>query len=436
MSSPKQYVLYADAQTRAALSGTDHAALLVGGYGGSPNFGDILQAKHAIAVARGASLEPILFCGTPSIPDARFSQRLRDWFGVTAVVFYSWDRIDLEPAGLAPLTHVPRAPYLHLYGGGFLNRHWGELLFSLAEDLHSRFGVGHYVISGQQIGDEMRDRLRTHLDRCSPLTVGCRDRPSLVLAQSVAGDIPVEYTFDDATEQLQLLAAQWRAAPAPRTISADALVHMNMTAHTIENGPHPLDRLASSLAAVHASLERSLGRPPEYCVAQAFSDRCAHQVIDSLACIQALEDRFPATSYRVLHLDKLALELGSSSSARAPAVGVATEGLIAISTSYHVALFCGVLGVPCFLHAPNDYYAQKRAGLGHVYRSLDDFLANPAAPDMGPFLEARARWQLRLDELYRIAPRRAEPAPAALLDDTPRHEWRPKPTILEVAADL
>jgi glycosyltransferase involved in cell wall biosynthesis len=55
-------------------------------------------------------------------------------------------------------------------------------------------------------------------------------------------------------------------------------------------------------------------------------------------------------------------------------VTLQTRELI-VSHSYHVAILAQIAGVPCYLVARNDYYRQKKEGLGIKHPSLDAFLS-------------------------------------------------------------
>src|SRR5262245_10066483 len=154
---------YCDEKTRAALTDAGEKVLLLGSYGGFSNFGDILQLKGAIAWHRAETrFEPILICHATAIPDAGFCHRQRARLGLRGILYWSPDRQDLSAAGLGELADAIGIPRLHVYGGGFLNRFWGEGTIAIIEALIARFGVGHYVLSGQQIDEQFVPQLREH----------------------------------------------------------------------------------------------------------------------------------------------------------------------------------------------------------------------------------------------------------------------------------
>jgi len=198
--------LHADARTRDLLGDRRPAVLLLGGYTGYPNFGDILQLKGAIAWHREKTdLQPVLVCDAASIPDPGFQERLRRWFGVEAIVFWSRERLDLRPVGLQGLRESSPVRHLHVFGGGFLNRFWGPGLLDVIDHLHAFFGVGHYVLSGQQVDPAIREQLATHFAQCPPRLAGGRDPLSVDVLRECGA--PDEYSFDDAAEVLRALTA-------------------------------------------------------------------------------------------------------------------------------------------------------------------------------------------------------------------------------------
>jgi hypothetical protein len=72
------------------------------------------------------------------------------------------------------------------------------------------------------------------------------------------------------------------------------------------------------------------------------------------------------------------------------------------------------MGVPCWLRADNDYYVQKRAGLGLPDQGLRTFLAQARVLGLERQMSGRAAWLAKLEEAYRApAPTGARPAAGA-----------------------
>ena len=420
MAEPAHHYWYADDTTRAALQRQTSRIVLLGGYSGYNNFGDILQLKGAIRWhRRHTGREPVVVCDARAVPDAQFVSRLRECFGVEEVLFYSPHRLDSELA-LSEWRDAPHLEHLHVYGGGFLNAMWGPLFVSLIEATIERFGVGHYVLSGQQASEEIGDVLHDHFRRYRPLLVGARDHESLGVLRSSGAE--ATYSFDDASEALQEFACRQPPDPAP----ADLLLHMNLSGYTrqgdFESAAHQLverlDRLSRHIR------EKAGNHLPEVVLLQSYTDRRA-DVVDTLNSAQALADCFPFASYRVVDLADLALRVRDPDTARLP-LPVAP---IAMVGSYHTALLCGVLSVPCFLSAENDYYRQKQRGLGLRSRDLARFLQFPERIDLTAAMTARKPWLDRLAEAYRQPPTMRVPTlPVAYDVDGSAESSHPCPT--------
>ena len=423
--------LHADARTRDLLNDGTPAVLLLGGYAGYANFGDILQLKGAIAWHRAKTdLRPVLMCEAASIPDPGFLERVRRWFAVEAIVFSSQKGLDLRPAGLQLLEESPPIRHLHVYGGGFLNRFWGSCRLDLIDHLHLFFGVGHYVLSGQQVDPAIREELATHFRKCPPLLAGGRDPLSVDVLRECGA--PAEYSFDDASEVLgDLILALAPVQTNPRD-SLDALIHLNMSFYTHAlPDPDLLDVFADRLRTLHTRVaDLHANRQPRTAMMEAYSDRRIHEVTDTLGVALQLEDRLPPMTYQVIELGRLALELGA---APLPPLPHIAPDAVALASSYHVTLFCALLGIPCHLMAGNQYYRQKSEGLGLPMEDLASFLKEPRTLLLEPLFEARVPWLKRLEVAY------GEPAATPPVLQSPEQpsaggarSWTPKTGSLEL----
>ncbi len=423
---------YADAATRGLVDGGKPAVLLLGGYQGYANFGDVVQLKGAIRFHREKTgLEPVILCDLASLTDRSLIERMRAWFGVDGLLFWSFAAMTVDGLGLAPLESSARIAHLHMYGGGFLNRTWGAGMLALAEAAHGRFGVGHYVIGGQQVAEDFVPSLREHLARFPVVLAGGRDAAS-VRALSQCG-VSGEDSFDDSAE---VLAERVSAFSQSDGEPSDLLLHLNISPYTRQaSGDDGLARCAKHLATLNDHLRKHApARPPRVTLLASYSDRRVDRVMDSLCVVQQLEDRFPFNDCRMVDLAGLALRW---SAAEASTSALRLRAGLALSCSYHTALLCGLLGVPCFLLAENDYYSQKLRGLGFAEQSLGAFLERRPTVDFSSRLEARRGWLEKLEAAYRkIPPRDASPVAGSQAPTGELSGWKPKPGLIEMVGRL
>ncbi len=88
--------MYGDQETINILNLDLPKVILFGGYLGYSNFGDILQLKEAIKFHTTiTTLEPVVICNLSAIPDKDFLVRLRNWFGVRAIIFVEDHPVDV-----------------------------------------------------------------------------------------------------------------------------------------------------------------------------------------------------------------------------------------------------------------------------------------------------------------------------------------------------
>jgi hypothetical protein len=422
---PEDMRWYADRARWAADPPGADGVLLIGGFQGYANFGDVLQVKGVARWHREVTgLRPVLALSTTAIADGSFGDRMRAWLGIDDLVYWSERPLDATSIGLAELRRAPRIPHLHLFGGECLTLRWGELFLALIESAHRRFGVGHYAISGQQAEAAAVPLLRAHFGRHPPVLAGGRDADSA--EHLAAAGAHADHSFDDALEAMERLVREGTTTPGP---PAGLLVHLNLSYYTAPaagDGAAARRELARDLDA----LRRALPPADEVALLQAFDDRRADEITDTLGTVVELEDGFPFAAYRVVDLARLALALDDEP---LPA-GLPAPARLAYACSYHVTVLCGLLGIPCFLRAQNPYYRQKRTGLGlAAHGALDDFLDRPVASSLEAQRRARAAWLERLASAYS---RPAEPRQPhdAVGPAAPAAPWRPKPGIRELRA--
>ena len=269
--------------------------------------------------------------------------------------------------GLEPLTlGIRGATTLHIYGGGFFNHFWGQASLERLEQLLMLMAPRHYVISGQQVGPEIAPLLAEHCRTYQPELIGCRDRASVDTMRQYG--IDAQLSGDDALEQMVDAAARPRTAkPAGQpafALNLNSSPHV-YTARTERESANPVPELK----AVITCLAQRFGKTAVPLLLEAYPDPRA-EVQDTLATAQRLNLRAVFPTCDELNLVDLLLD-----SRLDDAATTLRRCELAVSTSYHVALFCRVLGVPVYLLSLNEFYRQKSEGLGNVYNSLPDFLA-------------------------------------------------------------
>ncbi|SNB46630.1 hypothetical protein [Geobacter sp. DSM 9736] len=393
--------MYGDQHTADILQTDVPKVILFGGYLGYNNFGDILQLKEAIKFHESVTkLTPVVICHINSIPDDYFQHRLRNWFNAAAFIFvHDHPMNNLEMLNLCLVEKSFPIKNMHLYGGGFLNRYWGEYFLKLVEGLIQNFKVDNYVISGQQVDAALKSRLASHFQKCKPCLIGARDYESQAIINSCG--FKCEFSFDDASN---IIDAWGLRKPHDQTAGPQQpiFIHLNTSKYTCnstEENKKELDRLKQVLKTLSETFAQH-----EPVVLNAYSEYRA-SVKDSLSSIVSLEDSFPFNNYRVIDIAHLAL-LHDPMCKDADSDLVGFGRGVAFSSSYHTAVFCNMLKTPCYMISENDYYNQKREGLGEA-RTLEQFLSDPSALSFGSLMDQRDDWLKKLDMFFRNVDRRS-----------------------------
>jgi hypothetical protein len=374
--------LYADDESIDVLAALRPKAMLIGSDGGYGNFGDVLQHKGSasrLKAASGLAVASILMLD--AISRHVDVATLRRGYGVDALGFVSERPIAPEVAARLRLREVAvlrNVSYVQLYGGGFLNEMWGDFVLGVAEHFLERLPGAAYVISGQQISPAFASRVRDHVAKFKPQLVGVRDWKSakLMADQGVCAD----FSFDDAVEPLLELRDKLDLRKGE-----GAFVHLNTSGYTSNSGA--LDDMAAHLRLVAGRVDGS----GKLVLFQAFQD-AREEVVDSIETVKRLESGFPFVDVETVML--ITAAMGGERSMN----GRALTGQFGYSSSYHVALWLQLSGIPCWLRGSNEYYRQKRAALG-VEGEFEDFLDRMHCPDHGEGLHARSQW---VDKLVNI----------------------------------
>lgn len=397
--------VYADQESIDVVSAPCAKSLVVGGDFGHGNFGDVAQHLGAIALARQASVRPVVSVLALGAVSRYFRPTaMRMAYAADAVLFVAespLSQADEELLGLHRVRSLCAITCVHLYGGGFLNEMWGEFVLSTTEWFLERFDSAAYVVSGQQISEAFADRVARHVQVHNPKAFGVRDEQSLELLR--LRGVECSFSFDDAVETLGLLT---RSLGLKRG-GKGCLVHLNSSDYTGN------DR---ALAEVSAHLN-ALAERPEYAgsftLVQAYREAREH-VVDTLETISRLDAGSPLDDCRLLSLVPLLFE--ASTSSRLGSLEVAAG----YSCSYHVALWLQLAGIPCWIRSESPYYVQKRRALGIPDR-FEEFFADLPLPDHANSLERRQEWLEKLLPALQNAPDTA-PAielPTASLESPP-----------------
>jgi hypothetical protein len=345
--------LFATAPTVRAVVRARAVVLLVGGYDGSGNYGDIAQYEAALALlARlGPEILALPLLERQYLASHRQYEATEAGAASPHAVFFDPDEHgedDLLPLA-APADLAFAACYL--YGGGYLNRDWGErklAMLAAAEALAASGGCPSScrVSSGLQVepdwltaGNASRLRgfdLLGARDGCSVRALGALDPEAGVLATGddaigVLGQLPLGATGVVSEGRLRLnlhfAAHEW--------VSADPAAALGF------------------YADLAAELGRLARRPV---LAQPLIAYIDERIDESDATAQL----GAACAERGVEVAPPLLLRPAAVGAVAPRLG---EASLTLSCSYHVALTSLMLGVPALLLADNPYYQQKAAGL-------------------------------------------------------------------------
>jgi len=366
--------LFATPASVQAIERARALVVLVGSYDGSGNYGDIAQFDAARELVErlgpGLLALPVLerqylaghrqLCENLSAPDR------------PALFFDPGDEGEHEDGLLAVAAPVDLAfGASYLYGGGYLNRLWGErklALLAAAEALLADGGAASscHLSSGLQVEPgwvaELADGTSA-IDRLDFL--GARGDASRRALAAVGLEAPALNTGDDAVGPLSRLPVD---DPAPD----DGRLHLNLHFAEHEWVTRRPQAALDFYAGFMAELARLANRPVVAQPVIAYLDGR----IDERAALERLAGACAAAGVDVA--EPLVLRPAGLAAA-APRLGRAE---LTLSCSYHVALTSLMLGVPAALIGDNPYYEQKAAGLGADF-GLPPAFTGPTTDDPG-----------------------------------------------------
>jgi hypothetical protein len=352
---PTAPAFYATPATAAEVSRARAMAILVGGYDGSGNYGDIAQLDATLEMLSrfepGLLLLPVLERSRVVDHGEQIAGFLRS---PTQVLFFGPEEgyeDDLVPVP-APRDAAFTACYL--YGGGYLNHYWGErklAMLSAAEALLQgsgateicRLSSGLQVDAGWIAGLDPADSARL----ASFDLLGARDQRSAEVLASLDEALD---GGDDAVGILGRLPVD--ALPGPDS-SLHVNVHVGGEGWVSENA----DQIAELFGDFLAELGRRAGLPVVAHPLIAYLDR--H--IDERPQVARLE---AACARRRIGFAEPVVLRGAQLASISPEL---RRAALTLSCSYHVALTSLMLEVPALLLRDNAYYQQKAGGLAEAF---------------------------------------------------------------------
>ncbi len=363
--------LFATPATQRALADARAAAILVGGYDGSGNFGDIAQLDAALRLLE--PLGPELL----ALPVLERAYRREHRERLAAFQRPAEHALFFDPEGsgeddLLPVAAPPAlaAGAIYLYGGGYLNPAWGERKLAMvraAGDLLQTAGVAEAVrlASGLQVDPDWLEAQppgdTALLRSFEPL--GARDPLSARALADFAPAATVVETADDALGAIPVPVPTEAESGTPTRLE----VNLHFSEHEWVSGrPAELRDLALDLVT---ELGRQAALPVRVRPVIAYLDgrvdeRAGVAVLGAEAARRGIEVEEP----RILYPSQLEATLPCLRQAAAT-----------ISCSYHVALTSLLLGIPTAVFADNPYYRQKAAGLAAAFGLPPSFVLSPGS---------------------------------------------------------
>lgn len=345
--------LLADEATAAVLAEARSVAILIGGYDGSGNFGDLAQLEAALELlaplSEGLLVLPVIELGASDSHESPAGSPVE-----RAGPVLVFDPEGEGAEGLAPVGAPERLAFgaIYLYGGGYLNPAWGERkLEALAAAEALLVGAAHRtrVATGLQVDPEWQTalgpRLRWPLDGFELL--GARDPASESFLRGLGTEAEVLASGDDAVAVL--------AAPPPQSGWPPMEGPLRLNLHFVQ---HPwVSDDPEGLFTFYAGLLSGIAKR---------TDR--RLLVQPLIAYQDPRvDERPGLARLGAVCREGDIELAEPLLLRTGSLAAAAEQLAAasltISCSYHVALSALLLGVPTALITDNDYYTQKASGL-------------------------------------------------------------------------
>ena len=369
MTGGARPLLFASAETAAAIADAHAVAVLVGSYDGSGNFGDVAQLDATLEL-----LEPL--DGDLLVLPVLERSRFRDHAGEVGgrMLRSPSNPLFMGPGGaeegdqLVAVTAPEGLEFAAclLYGGGYLNRLWGRRkldMLAAAEGLVESARCVRRLGCGLQAEREWLAGLAAGDRRAlaSFELLGSRDRRS---GSALAEQLAPATIFESGDDAVGLLA---KARAVAEPAAEDELrVNLHFGEHEFFS-PEP-DAVRDFVVAFLAALGREAGRTICALPLIAYVDR--H--IDERPGLERLTAACEAAGIAV---EEPLLLAPTTIAETGPEIARAS---LTLSCSYHVALTSLMSGVPIVGMRENEYYGQKVEGLLESFGLPQDLAVDSA----------------------------------------------------------
>jgi FtsZ-binding cell division protein ZapB len=324
--------------------------LLFGGFSGWFNLGDLFQLRSFLNFYQDRGFEPFIILYKASLQSPFHLELLKEAFGEN-LIFYEKDKFYDST-----LREIPKFSFdiFHLYGGGFFNKFWGKTKLETIEKVLSFFNPQRYFITGQQVSQEFLPYLKRHLEVFKPDIFAVRDEVSFEICQKEG--LPVEFSFDDATEYLLEVRKKLGFETSYFGNSSEKKIlflHLNLSYYVLKEEGEEFfyrERLRSLLSQVD-----------EVILVKSFQSYSL-EVKDTFRALDYLFATYEKPFGGFIDLSAFALK-ENWEDLKAFLSRISLHRAICISNSYHTALFFTFLSIPSILVKLNPYYSQKGSGI-------------------------------------------------------------------------
>jgi Polysaccharide pyruvyl transferase len=351
--------LWASASDSARLAEARSSVLLVGGYDGSGNYGDVAQLLTSLQTVAALPEQPLALVvieGEMGEHHRFLAGRYGPPLDDAVVAHYAEDEgpagdglVELRP-GSAPARSA-----LYMYGGGHLNHRWGTRKVShalAAEGLVRGRRPLPVVASGLQLDEAVvAPGGVAHELLVRAAWIGVRDPDSLGYLRAALPALPGDRLHLAADDALPLLSV------GPSGAEDVVNLHLNDGIWVSEDA----GAMARRIVALLAELGRAVDRPLELQPIVAYEDsRVSEQRL-----VSGVLDEFGS------ELERAGVRVADPVDVLddAVAAGLARfrRARFTVACSYHVTLTSLMAGIPALLLADNEYYEQKAAGLRELF---------------------------------------------------------------------